>query len=166
MRKEYLKAFRELISAFRASHFPAAEIQTFPLNETVLWLTSPGETRQIGISFVASRKAEAFDVNLIWSPVRKSAIADTADVSAFDKNGPAFDREEHRISLKWLSGDHGSQWEIKPPILDSNELLRSLSPIGMHEAKDDVLRPFSLATSMTVSLLPNLLSKLQAKNTK
>ena len=133
MRKEFKKALRFLVAKYRSDRFQSSELNRIG-NQTLIWLTKIEDIRQICIVFSESNKSEMFDVLLGWANSRILPTVNISGVDAFDLSGPAFDKEEHLLSVKLIGGDHGIGWEIIPPALSIEEIVASLDPISEDEA--------------------------------
>ena len=133
MRKEFKKALRLLIGEYQLIQFQSSDIKRIE-NRTLIWLTKVDDTRQICIVFLESNKGDSFDVLLGWAKSRIMPKIDISGVDAFDLTGPAFEKEEHLISVKLIGGSHGTGWEIIPPALSIEEIVASLDPISEDEA--------------------------------
>ena len=118
-------------------------------SETLIWLTKIEDARQICIVFSESNKSEAFDVLLGWAKSRILPTVNISGVDAFDLRGPAFEKEEHLLSVRLIGGGHGTGWEITSPALTVEQIVKDLEPI----ADDEALKIVSLVFQKSVEAI-------------
>ncbi|MEO7341126.1 MAG: hypothetical protein ABI073_09640 [Luteolibacter sp.] len=84
--------------------------------------------------FEESNKGDRFNVALGWAKSRMRPYINTSEKDSFDLNIGAFQKIEHCLSVKWMSGGPGADWSIRPLAKTIEEIVKELEPITDEEA--------------------------------
>lgn len=150
MKKEYKKVLRILTQKYKCTRFPTSDLQRLGGNN-IIWVTKAADSRQICIIFSEGAKSESFDVLVGWAERRTVPMVDTSDSESFDLERGAFIKSEHLLSVKYIGGSHGTGWEIMPPAMTIEQIMKEMEPVTDQvamERVDPVFKESVLAVDM------------------